>query len=59
MKIFESRPLTCLTTFSACAEGPQAMLRGAVIYGGLMYLLSGNLSLRKDPSAYQEERLDF
>ena len=50
--------LTYLTTIYH-TEGPQAMLRGAVVYGGLMYLLSGNLRLRKDPSAYQEEHLDF
>ena len=36
--------------FCVCsgADGPQAMLRGAVLYGGLMYLSSGGLVARNE-----------
>ena len=40
-------------------EGPQAMIRGAIMYGGLMYLLSGNLTEKKQPFQYMEETIDF
>jgi hypothetical protein len=45
--------------FFARKEGPQAMLRGAVLYGGFMYLLSGGLRQKKEPFQYQEEKIDF
>ena len=35
------------------------MLKGAVMYGGLMYLLSGNLMEKKQPFQYTEEKIDF
>lgn len=41
------------------AEGPQAMVRGAVIYGGLVYMLSGGLRSKKEPFEYQEQPLEF
>lgn len=42
-------------------EGPQAMLRGAVLYGGLMYLLSGNVlgGSRRRPFEYEEQTVEF
>jgi hypothetical protein len=47
--------------YFARSEGPQAMLRGAVLYGGLMYLLSGNLlgGQRRQPFEYKEEVMEF
>ena len=47
--------------FSLFTEGPQAMLRGAVLYGGLMYLVSGNLigGNRRKPFQYEEEVVEF
>ena len=35
------------------------MLKGAIMYGGLMYLLSGNLMEKKQPFQYTEETIDF
>jgi hypothetical protein len=35
------------------------MVRGAVMYGGLVYLLSGNMFEKKQPFEYTEEKLDF
>jgi hypothetical protein len=35
-------------------EGPQAMLRGAVMYGGLIYLVSGGLGKNKQLQEYTE-----
>lgn len=31
------------------------MIQGAVMYGGLTYLLSGGLRLKKSPTEYKEE----
>ena len=45
--------------YFARKEGPKAMVRGAVVYGGIMYLLSGNLMEKKEPFQYQEEPVDF
>lgn len=44
---------------SAPKEGPQAMLKGAFIYGGMMYLLSGKLMEKKGPFQYTEETIDL
>ena len=40
-------------------EGPQAMVSKAIMYGGIMYLLSGNLMEKKEPFQYMEETVDF
>jgi len=45
--------------YFARKDGPAAMLKGAVMYGGLMYLLSGNLMEKKQPFQYTEETIDF
>lgn len=47
--------------YFARSDGPQAMLRGALLYGGLMYLLSGNLlnRQRRQPFEYKEEVMEF
>lgn len=47
--------------YFARSDGPQAMLRGAVLYGGLMYLLSGNLfgGQRRQQFEYKEEAMEF
>ena len=42
------------------AGGPQAMLRGAVLYGGLMYFLSGGLGgPKRTPFEYEEQEIEF
>ena len=51
-----------LGCFHPLTDGPQAMLRGALVYGGLMYLLSGNLRLggpRQRPFQYEEKAIEF
>ena len=40
--------------FFARKEGPQAMLRGAVLYGGLIYLVSGGVGKNKQLQEYTE-----
>ena len=35
------------------------MIRGAIMYGGLMYLLSGGLGSKKEPFQYQEKPVEF
>ena len=40
-------------------EGPKAMVQKAFVYGGIMYLLSGNLMEKKEPFQYTEEPIDF
>jgi hypothetical protein len=39
--------------------GPQAMLQGAAIYGGLTYLLSGGMSNKNQQFGYKEEAIEF
>lgn len=49
----------CVCVF-VCVDGPQAMLRGAVLYGGLMYVLSGGLGgPKRTPFAYEEQAVEF
>jgi hypothetical protein len=46
--------------FLARKEGPQAMVRGAALYGVMIYLLSGNaLRGRKETFRYNEEPVEF
>jgi hypothetical protein len=45
--------------YFARKEGPTAMIRGAVVYGGFMYLLSGGLFAKKEPFQYEERPIDF
>lgn len=40
-------------------EGPQAMLKGAVIYGGIVYLLYGGAMGKKQPFQYKEQPIEF
>ena len=35
------------------------MLRAAVTYGGMIYLLSGGLGAKKEPFQYDDKPLDF
>jgi hypothetical protein len=39
--------------------GPQAMLQGAAIYGGLTYLLSGGMGNKNQQFGYKEEAIEF
>ncbi|GAX10289.1 hypothetical protein FisN_3Lh489 [Fistulifera solaris] len=50
---------TAAGVFFARKEGPQGMLRAAVLYGGLMYVIHGGMLTRRDPSRYVEEPIDF
>ena len=43
----------------AITEGPQGMLRAAVLYGGMMYVIHGGMMMKRDPSRYVEEPVDF
>ena len=56
----------CLPVFRFClirtlhnTEGPKSMVQKAIVYGGIMYLLSGNLMEKKEPFQYTEETIDF
>lgn len=40
------------------ADGPQAMIRGAIIYGGLTYILSKGSSNRQ-PFEYKDQPLEL
>jgi hypothetical protein len=40
-------------------EGPQAMVRGAAMYGGLMYLLANLPNNSKVPAVQQDYPVDF
>lgn len=42
--------------YFARKEGPQAMVRSAVLYGGLLYLVSGR-ERKTDPSGYEDQVL--
>lgn len=46
-------------SFVAVIEGPQGMLRAAVLYGGMMYVIHGGMLSKRDPSRYVEEPIDF
>jgi hypothetical protein len=35
------------------------MIKGALLYGGFVYLLSGNFALKKKPFQYEEKPIDF
>ena len=35
------------------------MLRGAIIYGGLVYMLSGGMRSKKEPFEYKEQPIEF
>lgn len=45
--------------FFARAEGPRAMLQGAVLYGGLVYLLYGGAMSKNQPFQYKEQPVEF
>jgi hypothetical protein len=54
--------ITCV--IECVTEGPQAMIRGAVMYGGLMYFLSGGAGTgfgfgKKQPFQYEEQEIEF
>ena len=49
---------TSLANLMFESEGPQGMLRGAIMYGGLVYILSGGTG-GKRLGEYRDERLDF
>jgi hypothetical protein len=36
-------------------EGPQAMLRGALLYGGMIYVISGGIGKNKPLQQYTEQ----
>jgi hypothetical protein len=56
-----SNRLTILFPIVLYLEGPQGMLKGAVLYGGMMYLLSGSGGIggKKEPFQYKEQPIDF
>jgi hypothetical protein len=35
------------------------MLKGALLYGGLVYMLNGNFMPKKQPFQFEEQRVDF
>eukprot|EP00980_Cylindrotheca_fusiformis_P018497 scaffold6124_cov122-Cylindrotheca_fusiformis.AAC.16 len=45
--------------FFARAEGPQGMLKGALLYGGAIYLLSGGMGGKTELQQYTEEPVTF
>jgi hypothetical protein len=45
-------------THTYIAEGPQAMLRGAVLYGGMIYMFSGGMGTKR-PLHFEEKAVDF
>jgi hypothetical protein len=45
--------------FLARADGWQAMVKGAVTYGGLMYVLSGNMFAKKEAFKYEDRPIEF
>lgn len=40
-------------------EGPQAMLKGALLYGGMIYLLSGGMGGNQPLQQYTEQPVEF
>lgn len=55
--------VSCLQTFKLRPRfpkgGPVAMVRGAALYGGFTYVISGGLNRPRQEFQYKEEALEF
>ena len=40
-------------------EGPQAMLKGALLYSGMIYVVTGGMSSKRPIDQYMKQRVDF